>query len=189
MYTIATENILGYQIAVTGKNTCTEHIMSWIDSGNETKCFVCANPHSLIIAETDSFFRKAIQAADLLTPDGVGIVLASKILGGRIQERVTGSNIFSGLSKALNNKSKGKFSYFFLGSTDKTLAAIKNKMAEDYPNIRFAGSYSPPFKAEFNKKESQMMIEAVNSARPDVLWVGFPKRKEIHCSKRQMFIL
>ena len=175
MTQLTSENILGYNVISQGPGSCIDQVVSWIETG-EKKTFVCANPHSLVVAEIDPLFKEAIHSADLLTPDGVGIIHASKIMGGVIRTRVTGSDIFWGLSEKLN-KSGGK-SYFFLGSTDKTLAAIKNKMAQDYPNIRFAGSYSPPFKAEFNKKESQMMIEAVNSARPDVLWVGMTAPKQ-----------
>jgi len=127
--------------------------------------------------------------ADLLTPDGAGIVLASWILGGRIQERVTGSDIFRGLSEHLNTSSDNKYSYFFLGSTTMTLLKVEKKMAVDYPNIRVTGTWSPPFKSEFTKHENQLMIDAINKAKPDVLWVGMtaPKQEKwIHQHRDQL---
>ena len=80
-------------------------------------------------------------------------------------------------------------SYFFLGSTQQTLDAIKEKIAVDYPDIRIAGSYSPPYKLEFSEEDSRKMIEAVNTARPDVLWVGMtaPKQEKwIHQNRDQL---
>ena len=170
------EKILGYRITTMNTEECVKKILSWIDANADGKTFVCANPHSLVEARHDPLFQQALHYGDLVTPDGTGIVLASKMLGGSIRERVTGSDIFQGLNEALN-KSKNK-SCFFLGSTEQTLTDIQAKMAIEYPNIKFAGSYSPPYKAEFNEDESRQMIEAVNLAKPDVLWVGMTAPKQ-----------
>jgi N-acetylglucosaminyldiphosphoundecaprenol N-acetyl-beta-D-mannosaminyltransferase len=176
MNTDKCEDILGFQVTTMNSRENIEQILSWIDSGEIGKVLVCANPHSLVVAKNDPLFQQAIHEGDLVTPDGVGIVLASKILGGSIGERVTGSDIFWGLSDELN-KTCGR-SYFFLGSTAKNLAAIKKKMAKEYPNIRFAGSYSPPYRHEFGEEDSRLMIEAVNTAEPDVLWIGMTAPKQ-----------
>lgn len=170
------ENILGYQVNTMGVKGAVKKVSAWIDSGDQRKIFICANPHSLVEANKDPLFQQAIHEGDLVTPDGTGIVLASKILGGTIRERVTGSDIFWGLSDVLN-KSGGR-SYFFLGSTEKILAAIKMKMAGEYPNIKFAGSYSPPYKPEFSEEDNRLMVEAINKAEPDVLWVGMTAPKQ-----------
>lgn len=172
----ATESILGYAVTTMAAGKCVDWIMQWLATDTVRKVFICANPHSLVQAEDDPAFQQALHAADLLTPDGSGIVLASRILGGTIRERVTGSDIYWGLSEALNGT--GGRSYFFLGSTEKTLAAIKEKMAWEYPHIRFAGSCSPPFKAEFSREENRRMVEAINAAAPDVLWVGMTAPKQ-----------
>lgn len=169
-------NILGYDVTDKTAEACIDQILSWLRLEDSAKVVVCANPHSLVLAESDKVFQQAIHHADLVTPDGAGIVLASKILGGNIHERVTGSDIFRGLSERLNET--GGKSYFFLGSTAETLASIKGKMAVEFPNIRFAGSYSPPYRQEFSETDSRLMIEAVNAACPDVLWVGMTAPKQ-----------
>lgn len=176
MTSLRKENILGYSVVSCTSAQCVTLICTWLGTDEIKKVFVCANPHSLIQAKYDFGFQKAIHAADLVTPDGSGILLASKILGGAICERVTGSDIFWGLSAALN--ASGSKSYFFLGSTPETLAMIKDKMAKEYPNIYFAGSFSPPYKPEFSIEENRLMVEAVNTAQPDVLWVGMTAPKQ-----------
>lgn len=181
------ENILGYSVTSRPSAQCLDLISDWLAAGEKGKVFVCANPHSLVEANNDPLFQQAIHNADLVTPDGVGIIIASKVLGGTIRERVTGSDIFWGLSAELN-KTGGR-SYFFLGAGEETLAAIKAKMAVEYPNIRFAGSYSPPYKPEFSAEDSRKMVAAVNAARPDVLWVGMtaPKQEKwIHQHRDQL---
>jgi N-acetylglucosaminyldiphosphoundecaprenol N-acetyl-beta-D-mannosaminyltransferase len=171
-----TENILGYSVTSQSVSQCLDLIGKWLDAGEKGRVFVCANPHSLVEAKKDPLFQQAILSADLVTPDGVGIVIASRILGGTIRERVTGSDIFWGLSAGLN-KIGGK-SCFFLGSSEKTLTAMKARMALEYPNIRIAGFCSPPYKPEFSVEDSRKMVAAVNAARPDVLWVGMTAPKQ-----------
>jgi N-acetylglucosaminyldiphosphoundecaprenol N-acetyl-beta-D-mannosaminyltransferase len=99
------------------------------------------------MAMLDPAAEAALKAADILIPDGVGVVLASKILGGRIRERITGSDVFHGVNEAMNRMGQG--SCFFLGATEDTLVAIRARMAVDFPNVRVAGTCSPLFKSEF----------------------------------------
>ena len=51
-------------------------------------------------------------------------------------------------------------------------------MSEEYPNIRFAGAYSSPCKPEFTEQDNMQMIQAINDAEPDVLWVGMTASKQ-----------
>ena len=136
----------------------------------------CLNPHSYAVSLDDPTFSAALKDADWLVPDGAGIVLASRLTGGSIGERITGSDVFYGLNQRLN--AAGGMSVFFFGSTEETLAAITRRMAEDYPNIRVAGVYSPPFKADYTADETDEMLEAINTASPDVLWVGMTAPKQ-----------
>ena len=184
---IKNDNILGYQITCSDVNACIEQILSWIEAGQMGKYFVCTNPNALEVARKDGVFSCAIKEADLVVPDGVGVVIASKILGRGIRERVTGHDIFWHLCLALNRK-KG-IRCFFLGATDETLLKIFEKMKMDFPSIEVAGFYSPPFKAEFSADDNRSMIEAINRVKPDVLWVGMtaPKQEKwIYHNKDQL---
>lgn len=172
------ESILGFSITTLNINQCIDDLSAWLNSKDEPKYLVCANPHSLTIALTDPMFQQAILGADLVTPDGFGIVLASKLSGGFIKKRVTGTDIFTGLSKRLNKSDKGSYRYFFLGSTLDNLSKIREKLRIDYPNIIFAGSFSPPFRSEFTLHENEQMVNAINQANPDALWVGMTAPKQ-----------
>ena len=171
-----TERIIGFPVCVIGVDSCLTLIDEWIQRTDTPKYFVCANPHSLVAAQIDPEFQKAIHEADIVTPDGAGIVLASRLLGGNITSRVTGSDIFYGLSEKLN-KSSGR-SYFFLGSSQQVLSKIRQKMAIDYPNIQVVGTWSPPFKSEYSDDENKQMVDTINKAKPDVLWVGMTAPKQ-----------
>ena len=171
------EDVLGYAIDTHNVAECAEAIMARL-AQREVACnwLACLNPHSYAVAKGDEHFAKALKQADWLVADGAGVVLASRILGGRIRERVTGSDVFAALHQRMNDH--GGYSVFFLGATEETLAQIRVKMAHDCPHIRVAGTYSPPFKASYSEEELEVMITAINAAKPDVLWVGMTAPKQ-----------
>ncbi|MBW2647984.1 MAG: WecB/TagA/CpsF family glycosyltransferase [Deltaproteobacteria bacterium] len=170
------ENILGYDVNNFSVDDCTEELIHQLMVEGRKSWFACFNPHSHAITLKDAMFSRALKAADWLVPDGVGVVLASRLLGGTIQNRVTGSDVFAGLHTRLNTV--GNMSVFFLGATEESLALIRQSMAYDYPDIKVAGTFSPPFKDEFSEADNRMMIEVINKARPDVLWVGMSAPKQ-----------
>lgn len=171
-----TENILNYQVTTDTVDKTIARVLSWITSP-KTGCYLaCANPHSIAVSFEDRLFEKALMMSDLLVPDGVGIILASRFLGGKIRQRITGSDIFFTLHRELDRQ--GGFSVFFLGSTAETLDNIRTKMSRDYPRIRVAGTYAPPYKPEFSDEDNRLMIEKINQAKPDVLWVGMTAPKQ-----------
>lgn len=79
--------------------------------------------------------------------------------------------------------------FYFLGSTPETLAAIERRMVLDYPNLILAGTFSPPFKADYSEAELADMIDAINASSADVLWVGLtaPKQEKwIHQNRARL---
>jgi N-acetylglucosaminyldiphosphoundecaprenol N-acetyl-beta-D-mannosaminyltransferase len=171
-----TEDILGYKVSTLNVRSCVTNIVGSITADREGvsptkgRWLACLNPHSYAVALHDKCFSGALHKADWLIPDGAGVVLASKVLGGAILERVTGSDVFYGVSSELN-QSQG-FKFFFLGSTGEVLAEIRGKMAIDYPNVIVSGTYSPPFKEKYSDSELDEMVTVINAVAPDVLWVG-----------------
>jgi N-acetylglucosaminyldiphosphoundecaprenol N-acetyl-beta-D-mannosaminyltransferase len=174
------EDILGYKIDAFSAAECTEQIFESLQKGRRT-WLACFNPHSYVVALRDNVFTQALKDANWLVPAGMGVVLASRVLGGNIRERVTGSDIFAGLNQRLNDA--GGMRVFFLGSTKETLELIQRRMAQDYPHVKVVGVYSPPFRAVYSSAEITAMIKAVNTAAPDVLWVG------LSAPKQEKFIL
>lgn len=173
---LPSEKILGFDVTRANLPECIQQICLWLCDGAGQRYLIAANPHSFYLAQKDRIFSEAIRGADLVVPDGIGIVIASEILGGKIRERITGSDIFKSLSSVLNKQ--GGARYFFLGSTEQNLACIEGKMASEYPNITVAGTFSPPFKDAFCETENGRIIDEVNKVRPDILWIGMTAPKQ-----------
>ena len=104
-----------------------------VSSGEISQTIVCANPHSLAVANKDVEFLEVFKKSPYVIPDGMGIVLASRLLGGRIKQRVTGPDL---LEKLADRWSKNNFgSFFFLGSTPHTLDLLKKSLLERFPGL------------------------------------------------------
>jgi len=152
-------------------------VTQWNREGDK-QChyFACLNPHAAEIALKDKSFHNSLTCADILTADGIGVIYASRLLGGNLERRITGTDVFLGVTEAMDEFGGG--SCFFLGSTDETLARIRAEMSARFPDVAVVGTYSPPFKPEFSAADNAEMIQAINNARPDVLWVGLTAPKQ-----------
>lgn len=134
------------------------------------------NAHSYNTALKDDFFAEALMKGDALIPDGASIVMACRKLKAKSQpkERIAGWDLFTMEMERLNRKGG---TCFFMGSSEKVLKLIREKGKTVYPNIRIE-TYSPPYKPEFSEAENREIIEAINWANPDLLWIGMTAPKQ-----------
>lgn len=144
------------------------------------------NQHSYNVAQKDELFAEALRNGDYLIPDGMSIVKAAKWLKVRTQprERIAGRDLFlfeMERLNAANNSGKQHEAHrpkvFFMGSSEQVLAKIKERAAKEYPNIDVM-TYSPPYKQEFTDEDDCAMINAINAANPDLLWIGMTAPKQ-----------
>jgi N-acetylglucosaminyldiphosphoundecaprenol N-acetyl-beta-D-mannosaminyltransferase len=139
------------------------------------KCIInTVNQYSYTIAERDEEFKAALCNADILLPDGIGIVAAVKFLSQCTIKRITGSDLHEFLLKKINLDSG---SCFYLGSDNKTLHKIKNKLAREFPNIK-VNYFAPPYKESFSEAENEEIIQMINFHQPDVLFLGMTAPKQ-----------
>lgn len=177
MYNIQPKvNLFGYSISSAGLHADVSSAIDIVQTRQSTHYLACANPHSFVVASRDPVFKEALKNATLLVPDGAGILLASSALNLKLTERVAGFEFFAALSDRTSNR--GGARYFFLGSSRRVLNLIENRLLREFPNITVCGTYSPPFKDEFSEFDNMQMIDAINQARPDVLWVGMTAPKQ-----------
>ncbi len=170
-------NILGYEVSARGlAGDVAAAIAMLEESGPPAQYVACANPHSLVVARSDQQAESALRCAALLLPDGVGILIAAKVLKMPIRERVAGTEFFVRFSDEVNRA--GQVRYFFLGSETGVLDRLAARVRREYPNISIAGALSPPFKNSFSEQENAMMVDAINASGANVLWVGMTAPKQ-----------
>ena len=152
---------------------------------NNVKVINTINPHSYCVANGDLEFKYALEASDILLPDGIGIVWAEKFLKGQSIKKIAGYDLFFYL---MNKLQLEKGSAFFLGASQRTLDKIKIKCSIDFPNVKVA-TFSPPFKDVFSNEDTDVMCQNVNACMPNVLFVGMTAPKQeiwVHNSKNRL---
>lgn len=134
------------------------------------------NAHSYNTAQNDLLFAESLLKCDYLLPDGVSILIACKLLrlDNCPNQRCPGWDLFDIDMKKLN-QTGGKV--MFMGSSELVLGLIKNRAKTEYPALEVT-TYSPPFKAEFSDEDSASIIQAINEADPDLLWIGMTAPKQ-----------
>lgn len=134
------------------------------------------NAHSYNTALKDGLFAEALKNGDCLIPDGASIVKACHWLKAksRPKERVAGWDLFEFEMERLNERG-GRC--MFMGSSEKVLSLIVKRAAEVYPNVEVL-TYSPPYKPEFSDDDNKAIINAINTANPDLLWIGMTAPKQ-----------
>lgn len=150
------------------------------------------NAHSYNVAQKDEDYAESIVVngfenvnggcVKYLIPDGESIVKACRWLKAKSQpkERIAGWDLFAFEMQRLNEngeRRKEKWRVMFMGSSERVLGLIKERAAKDYPNLEVV-TYSPPYKAVFAEEDNRAIVDAINAAQPDLLWIGMTAPKQ-----------
>lgn len=130
------------------------------------------NGQGLSMNATDPAFARDLAQADLIHADGQVIVMASRWLGGPvIVDRSSTTDMFT---DSLKPAARAGVSYYLLGADEGVNAACARKIVEMAPGLKVAGRRNGFWRPE----EEDAIIDAINAAAPDVLWVGTGKPRE-----------
>jgi len=132
---------------------------------------VTPNPEFLLAAEKDPEFRRVLNAADLVLPDGIGVVYSAKILGTPLKERVPGIEFAEAMLSALNDMG-GRL--YLLGAKPGVAEEAGRRICARYPALVLCGTHDGYFKDE------QAILPEIAAAKPDLLFVclGAPKQEK-----------
>ena len=128
------------------------------------------NAHLVTMAERDSRFAAAMQDADLVVPDGVSVVGASRLLGVPIPERVAGGDL---MERMCAEAAQRGFRVFFLGGLPGAAVMAAHNLRRRYPGLEICGTYCPLPGFENDLAEQTRMRRAIAQAAPDLLCVAF----------------
>jgi len=165
-------NILGVGVDDLNLDLASARIDQWIK--DKRKVYVCVAPVSTIVdCQEDKAYKDIVNSAAMVTPDGMPVVWIAKLKGGKEVQRVYGPD----LMRRLCVNEKGTYRHFFYGATQRTLDLLEQRLRESNPDICIVGKMAPKFcqKAELEKKE---VIDMINIANPDILWVGLGSPKQ-----------
>lgn len=138
----------------------------------------CVNQHYLNIIEDDKEYKSKVQKFDLIHADGIGVLLAKKILWGFSAKlsKVTGSDLYFLLLKKMNENNN---SLFLLGDSEKVIQLTLSRIRGMYPNIKISGAHHG-----YIDLDDKAFVKEINEANVDFLFVGLgAKRQEYWIDK------
>lgn len=164
-------NILGVKVDSLTMAEATERVKDFLDGDVRGRVIYTPNSEIIMAAKEEPSFKDVLNSADLVVPDGIGVVKAGKILGKPIPERVGGFDLTCSVMPYLN--STGKRLFIFGGKPGVADKAAEN-LSKEYPGIVMAGTNDGYF------KEDGPIIEKIAAAAPDYLMVclGAPKQEK-----------
>ena len=167
--------VLGSRVHLISVSRTVDFMEDWIDTP-DGKCrrIVVTGFHGLWEAHKNVRLQSILNSAELWVPDGIAPIWIARLYGHRKAQRAPGAAIMREFFQRASHK--GYRSYFY-GDTDRTLSALQTTLANQYPRHTIAGAYSPPFRP-LSPAEDAEIIERINAARPDVLWVGLGMPKQ-----------
>lgn len=165
--------ILKTNINVTDMEATVDYIDTHI---NELRGdYVCiSNVHTTVMSYHDENYRRVQNGAAMALPDGKPLSIVSKMRGFRNAKRVPGPDLMPEIFKL--SETRG-YTHFFYGSKEETLVKLKEKLTENYPDLKIVGMYAPPFR-NLSKEEDEESIEMINKTHADIIWVGLGAPKQ-----------
>jgi len=137
--------------------------------------YVCVVPaHSVMDCVDDPAVREIVNAAGLVTPDGMPLVWLLRLRGHRQVERVYGPDLM--LEVCRESVSRG-WRHALVGGEEGVAAELGRRLVARFPGLQVAGAFSPPFHAASGEDEVEL-AQAVNRSRPDIVWVGLGSPKQ-----------
>ena len=166
-----TVRIAGVEIAIASRAdllAAAVHDSKIRNSSPQARLVFDANGHGVSLASKNRKFGAELAQADIIHADGGFLVTASRILAGRpIPER-------SATTDMIHDFSQSELSHFLLGATEEVNAKATLILQETYPEMKVVGRRN----GYFSREEEAAIIDEINTAQPDVLWVGLGKPLE-----------
>ncbi|MGI9500259.1 MAG: WecB/TagA/CpsF family glycosyltransferase [Geminicoccaceae bacterium] len=152
-------------------------MLSWVDEPLEDcRYVVTPNADHTVMLQEHEGLREAYLDADMVLADGFPVILASRLLGRRLPERVAGSDLVPALFAAADPKRPLRI--FLLGAAPGVADRAGKRIEAEWPGVEIVDTYSPPFGFEDDEVEQERILTCVRAAAADVLVVGLGAPKQ-----------
>ena len=162
-------DVLGIPFDNLSPAEAVERALSLLEEGKPHRV-VTPNPEVALACRQNPAAMEAVCSADLILPDGIGIVRAARILGRPLQERVTGYDFAMALLRRISGMGR---SVFLLGAQPGVAEEAAGRLCAQMPDLRVAGTQHGYF------SEEAAVLEKIRESGADVLFVclGAPRQE------------
>jgi N-acetylglucosaminyldiphosphoundecaprenol N-acetyl-beta-D-mannosaminyltransferase len=169
--------IVGTRVHATSYRDATDRIVNWAREG-ESRYVCVATVHSVMEAHDSALFARAMEEADLVTPDGMPLVWGLRRLSIPGATRVYGPDL---TPQVLSAAESAGLPVGFYGATPEVLSALVSRARQRWPDLDVAYAWGPPFR-DLTPEEDERTVRAINESGARILFVG------LGCPKQELWM-
>lgn len=174
-------NIMGIGFDPVNEQEALDRVVAFLRL-DKTSLVVTPNPEMINEAMQNSELHSVLNSADLVLPDGIGVIYAAKILGKPLNTRVTGVDL---MEKVLSYLAKTEKTFFLLGAKEGYAELAANNIELTNKGLRCVGFHH----GYFDEKDESKIINMINDSRPHVLFIGLGSpRQEIWANEHKKIL-
>ncbi|MHA6481327.1 WecB/TagA/CpsF family glycosyltransferase [Paenibacillus sp. strain BS8-2] len=167
---LPTVPIFGIPFSKMSMDETVQYLTTAIEEGRQTHV-ITANPIMIMAALDNPEFANIMNRADLIVPDGAGVVWAAKYGGNPVAERVTGFDL---MHRLLEQGEKRRWKAYLLGTSQEIIEAAAEKLQLQYPQVKIVG-YRNGF---FGPDDDAEIVQEIKELQPHLLFVARGMDKE-----------
>lgn len=171
--------ILDIWVDPVDRKEATRRVKNFLSTGTKPHSIVAANPEKNFSVPKDALLYDTFKNADLLLPDGMGVVAAVRIFYGINLERVPGSEFIFDIC---NIAMKEGYKVFIYGGKEDVNKKAVEELKNRYPNLMIVG------RANGYVKDSDMpdLIDRINASKAEILFLalGSPRQEKWYAAHK-----
>jgi N-acetylglucosaminyldiphosphoundecaprenol N-acetyl-beta-D-mannosaminyltransferase len=170
--------VLGSFINIITWDQVIGALIDWGQARRSSYVAIC-NVHVVATAYLNPSYERIINSADMATPDGAPVAWFLRRLGWAKQLRINGPDLMWKYCQMSNSVGEDEVpSIYLYGGKNETLQALIRVLAYNFPKLKVAGAYSPPFRP-LTPEEDRKVVDDINASGAGVVWVslGCPKQE------------
>lgn len=167
------KKLFGIKIVVSNPAEAVRHV---VDEADTLKggYISFANAHTTVLAHEDREFHRIQMEAAYVMPDGRPLSKLLRLRGASQARQIAGPDFMERLWEATKD---GTLSHYFYGGSKKTIDALREKLAKDFPMLKIVGMESPPYRP-LTEEEERETIARINDSGANFIWIGLGAPKQ-----------
>ena len=171
--------LFGMEMNAVRMDDAVRQIMAWTFADGPCRYVVTPNVDHAVMFQERADLRSAYAEASLVLADGFPVVMASRMLGKRLPERVAGSDLAPALFDLASQACADEpLRVYLLGAAPGVAERAAASIETRWQNVKVVGTHSPPLGFERNDTENERILARISAARPTVLLVGLGAPKQ-----------
>ena len=173
MHSVPRINVLGVGVHALNMDLAVRTLAAAVESKH--KGIVCVTGvHGLTEAQDNPAFRRLLNEAFLVTPDGMPLVWIGRERGAKEMGRVYGPDLMLEICRLSVDKG---YTHYLYGGDVGVAPGLKTALEGRFPGLKVVGTYTPPFRP-LDEDEERDLTAHVSEVKPDFLWVGISTPKQ-----------